>query len=84
MSYLDWIGTAGQAIFLMSYITFVAHIWRKREAGGVSGLAIAQWLVAYSLLGYYFYVIPNPVFLAYYIAGAVLSLVALEGWRRYR
>ncbi|KKL91524.1 hypothetical protein LCGC14_1893890, partial [marine sediment metagenome] len=50
----------------------------------VSAFAISQWLVAFSMLAVYFYIKWHPVFFPYYVVGAVLSIAALEGVRRYK
>lgn len=88
---LDWLSVAGNTIFLISYIVFVLHIYRTEQAKGVSGLAVAMWLVAFSLLGIFFLGkwmqsgrAWEFLFVYYYFAGSILSVLALMGWWKYK
>ena len=81
---LELMGATAQALFTLSYFIFVFHIYRHKSAKGVSAFAVSQWLVAFSLLAFYFYVKQNWVFVTYYVVGACLSVIALEGLRRYK
>ena len=87
LTFIPWLeimGLTAQGIFTLSYFVFVVHIWRKREAAGVSGLAIGQWALAYLMLAIYFHAKGNFPFVVYYVFGVLLSLAALEGVRRFR
>ena len=82
--WLELMGATAQGLFTISYFIFVFHIWCKKEAAGVSAFAISQWFIAFSMLAVYFYIKWHPVFFPYYVVGAVLSIAALEGVRRYK
>ncbi|KKN08316.1 hypothetical protein LCGC14_1057790 [marine sediment metagenome] len=84
MNSFDLIAVAANTIFLVSYVDFTAHIFRKKNAGGISIAAITSWLIAFSLLAIYFYIRWNPLFFFYYAAGSIVSVAAINGWRRYR
>ena len=81
---LDWISVVGNTIFLLSYGVFVLHIFRTKSVEGVSGIAVSMWWLGFSLLAVFFFkkwmysgLSRELMFIAYYAAGSVLSIVAL-------
>lgn len=82
--WLELLGITAQTLFTISYFIFVFHIWHNKRAAGVSAFAISQWFVAFSMLAVYFYIKWHPAFFSYYVVGAVLSIAAIEGVRRYK
>ena len=87
LTFIPWLevmGVVAQGVFALSLFVFVFHIWRNKEAGGVSAFAVSQWALAYFMLAIYFHVKGNFPFTVYYVLGVFLSLAALEGVRRYK
>lgn len=91
LSVLNLIAIIANGIFLVSYGFFASHIWHRKSVEGVSPWALGMWLVAFFLLfvGFtaQFRINPNMwnlIFACYYAAGLILSIVAIEGWRRFR
>lgn len=91
MLLVDWVSVAGNTIFLISYIVFVAHIYRSKSASGVSGLAIFMWLSGFSLLAGFFLDkwvhsgrLWELLFAGYYAAGSLLSVLGIIAWWRYK
>jgi hypothetical protein len=90
MNWLEVAAITANSIFLCSYILFVYHIYSKKEAG-FSGWFLLLTLLAFCILTVGFSVqwymvrsLWNLIFATYDAAGILLSVAALEGWRRYR
>jgi hypothetical protein len=91
MKSLDLVAIIANGLFLISYALFVFHLFRAKTAAGISPWFAPFTFAPYVLLTGFFLVkwvesgvYWHLIFLAYYAIGIAISIVAFEGWRRYR
>ncbi len=83
-STVDLWAVVGNFLFAASCVPLVSKVWRSKSVDGLSGWAVACWLMGFGCLLVYFTIRFDMIFFVYELYGLVMMAVVAAGWLKFR
>ncbi|MEE9304940.1 MAG: hypothetical protein V3U77_01635 [bacterium] len=83
-STVDLWAVVGNFLFAASCVPLVSRVWRSKSVDGLSGWAVACWLMGFGCLLVYFTIRFDMIFFVYELYGLVMMAVVAAGWLKFR
>ncbi len=81
---VDLWALVGNFFFAASCVPLVSKVWRSKSVDGLSGWAVACWLMGFGCLLVYFTIRFDMIFFVYELYGLVMMAVVAAGWLKFR
>ena len=81
---MDLWAVVGNFLFAASCVPLVSRVWRSKSVDGLSGWAVAGWLMGFGCLLVYFTIRFDMIFFVYELYGLVMMAVVAAGWLKFR